>query len=367
MRARAFKDWVEKLFPSRYEVIIEQVIENASWIGRFGVWVYNAIQRNFPALHNIYFFIVEVFTGLHTSRVTYGGTYYRNLLRRVRPEVVFSVHDSTNRGYFDDAKAIMGNTVRCVTYCGEFSGGYGFSRNWVSLQADLFIARTHTTLDQAVRCGLPRERVTIFHKLLPPSSFESRIPSEQIEHVRSDLGLDPHKFTLFLATGGFGANHHLPFLRVLVNLADKVQVIAICGRNPDLFERVQAWSKRHPQLRLVLEGYSGRIHEYLQVAHAVVTRGGANTTMEALHYNCPILYDTMGGLMPQEQCTVRYFEKYSAARLIRKTRDLHSFISDWSTFSENYEHTRSAFARLNPLELPHTLIEQILKPSGSQQ
>ena len=47
---------------------------------------------------------------------------------------------------------------RCVTYCGEFSGGWGYSINWIEPSVDLYFSRTPTARDFAVRKGIPRER-----------------------------------------------------------------------------------------------------------------------------------------------------------------------------------------------------------------
>jgi processive 1,2-diacylglycerol beta-glucosyltransferase len=364
MRALAFAQWCRQLFGGTPEVRIEHVIEKGSLLGRFGVWVYNTIHRHCPVLHNVYFFIVEVFVFTHTRKVGFGGRYYRKILMDYRPELVFSVHDSTNRGYFEDARRVLGETVRCVTYCGEFSGGYGYSRNWVNPSADLFIARTERARRHAVKLGIPRGKSAVFHKLLPPACFEGRMPGgEKPEHLRQ-LGLDPDKFTLFLATGGYGANHHSSFLRALFPLSGKIQVIVICGRNQTVHEKLTRWSRAHPGFRIYIEGYSNRVSDFLQLADAVVTRGGANTTMEALHFACPLVYNALGGLMPQELCTVRYFLDRGAARLIRSSRDLVDVIDDWGDRGEAYERVRKAMAALHVEENPEDLVRLVLGESS---
>ena len=362
MRANAFAQWVRELHGDAVTVHIEQIIENSSWLGRFGVWVYNTIHRFCPVLHNIYFFIVEVFISSHSGRVSFGGSYYRRLLRELRPHLVFSVHDSTNRGYFEDAKRLLGKEVRCVTYCGEFSGGYGYSRNWINPEADLFVARTREALDFAIKLGISRERSMVFHKLLPPDSFEQDIPEEGKEQELRQLGLDPQKFTVFLATGGYGANHHLAFLKAILPLADQVQAIVICGRNRRIHDRLIRWSRQHSSLGTYIEGYSNRVADFLQLSDAIVTRGGANTTMEALHFGCPLLYNSLGGLMPQERCTVRYFLNKGAARIIRHPRDLLRILGQWGTFNPEYRSIQANLSSLHHEEDPRHLVRAVLGP-----
>lgn len=360
MRAIAFEKWIRTIHGHDAEIKIEQIIENASVLGRFGVWIYNSIQRFAPFLHNIYFFIVELLIFTHSKSVSFGGNYYRKLLQEYRPELILSVHDSTNRGYFEDAKRILGESVRCVTYCGEFSGGYGYSRNWISPAVDLFIARTSRARDYAVYLGLPRDKTAVFHKFLPPESFQKSLSAQSRDAYVTEIGLDPAKFTVFLATGGFGANHHVDFLNVMLPLADRVQVIVICGRNKKVLKRLIRWRSDHESLTCHVEGFSNKVAEFMQVADAVVTRGGANTTMEALHFECPMLYNSLGGLMPQEMCTVRYFLDAGAAALIRSARDLPKILQQWQDFGKPYESVKNRLRELHIEEDPRDLINLII-------
>ena len=361
MRALAFRKWIRKIHGESVDVRIEHIIEDSSMLGRFGVWVYNTIQRHAPILHNIYFFIVELFILTHGQSVSFGGRYYRNLIRSYRPDVILSVHDSTNHGYFQDAKRILGEQTRCVTYCGEFSGGYGYTRNWINPVADLFISRTHSAGIYAVKMGIPAKKLQVFHKFLPPDSFENRIPVESKGDYLKQLGLDPDRFTVFLATGGYGANHHLRFLKAISSLCERIQAIVICGRNQAVFEKLTKWKAANPDFTIYIEGYSTKVSDFMQVADAIVTRGGANTTMEALHFGCPILYDSLGGLMPQEKCTVRYFLDHGAAVLINNPSRLAQVLHEWQDFGPQYAGIKGNLDNLHQDEDPRDLVRMILE------
>ncbi len=361
MRARAFASWLRRLGRKDIEVRIEQVIENGSRLGAFGVWLYNTIQRYCPRVHNLYWFVVETLISSHGGGVSFGGRYYRKLLANYRPDMVFSVHDSTNRGYFEDAKKVLGESVVTVTYCGEWSGGYGYSKNWVSAAVDHFYARTEESLEYAHRLGLPPEKGKVFHKLLPPSVFQLTMAADAVADYRAnELGLDRDRFTVFLATGAFGANHHLPFLRSLLRLNQTIQVVVVCGRNQKIHQQLVGWQRRHPQMRLFVEGYSDRMTTLMQVSDAVVTRGGANTTMEALHIGCPIIYNGMGGLMPQETCTVRYFRKHGAAVFIRTPDQLARAVEHWMGKGASWQRAKDALEVLHWDENPEDFVQDVL-------
>lgn len=364
MRAQAVEEWIARLAGNTVAVHREQIIENSSALGRFGVWVYNTIQRYQPWLHNLYFFIVEGIVWTHRGRVSFGGRYYRRLLRQLQPHLILSLHDSTNRGYFEEARSILGTHVFCATYCGEFSGGFGYSRNWINPTADLFIARTEEARDFAVRKGMPRERTAVFRTLLPPAALAATLTEERKNALLHQLGFSRDRFTLFLATGGYGANHHRAFLRAVLALHRQLQVIVVCGRNQRAYRQLHGFSQQHPDLPMHLEGYSNRVHQFLQIADAVVSRGGANTTMEALHFQCPLLYDAIGGLMPQERCTTRFVVARGAGCLLQRPSDLARRLELWLRGDAEFRRIRDALARLAVKEDPATRISSLLNTSG---
>jgi len=361
MRAQAFVDWVQALYGESVDVRREQIIENSSWLGAFGVWVYNVIQRRAPWLHQIYWHIVEVFISSHAQSVSFGGRYYRKLLASYRPHVVFSVHDSTNRGYFADARAVLGaQNVQCVTYCGEYGGGAGFSKNWVDPTADLFLARTAEARDYAVQLGMPRDKTALLTAFLPPRFFDTAGDDFSRAKGLTDIGLEEGRFTIFLATGGYGANHHRRFLAALKPLAEKVQVIVVCGRNLGAHRRVQKWLLKHQDFPVHLEAYSKRMRRYLRLADVIVTRGGANTTTEALQVGCPVLFNTLGGIMPQESLTIQALKKRADAPILRKPEDLAQHVQTWLAEPAAFAAYQAKWRAQQDAQTPQAVVTQIV-------
>ena len=126
-RAEAFAEWCFQLYRHDVDVRIEQMLEKSSVVNRTGVSLYNRIQRAAPWLHKIFYTLVELLSYLNRRNVTFGAGYYLQVLRDYKPHLVFSVHDCLNRGYFQLARKTLGlEKVRCATYCGEFSGGWGY-------------------------------------------------------------------------------------------------------------------------------------------------------------------------------------------------------------------------------------------------
>jgi processive 1,2-diacylglycerol beta-glucosyltransferase len=161
MRARAFAEWAQAEPQFGITVESHRPLEESHGLYAFGVETYNWIQRTAPRLHHLYFNFLEVASVIRSARPL-GADRFRAVLERTRPDVVLSVHDSLNHTFFDFARSVLGrDRVRCVTYCDELHGGYGFSRHWVNPAADLFIGVVPETCEAAARWGMAPEKTLI--------------------------------------------------------------------------------------------------------------------------------------------------------------------------------------------------------------
>lgn len=360
-RAEAFAEWCFQLYRHDVEVRIEQMLEQSSIVNRVGVRLYNRIQRSAPWVHKLFYALVELLSFINRRNVVFGHHYYVDVLQRYRPHLVFSVHDCLNRGYFPVARAILGaDRVRCATYCGEFSGGWGYSRNWIEPSVDLYFSRTATARDFAVKRGIPAGRTRVRGSLMHPRAYlEVMNPAERRTFLTKRLGLDPDRFTVFLATGGNGAHNHFALLPALLRHADRVQAIAICGRNKQAFNELVQWRAEHPEFNCFVEGYSEMVHLLLQVSEMIVTRGGTTTCAKALHFGCPIVFNAFGGIMPQEELTWKFFRNGAGCRKIENSADFAAIIDEWVDKPAAYLVARRNFLRVRYEEDPTILIDEL--------
>ncbi len=361
-RAQAFAEWAFELYRHKVDVRIEQLLEKSSVVGRWGVDFYNWIQKRAPWLHHPYYLFVEGLSIINRDSVSFGKGYYRKLLRDYRPHLIFSVHDCLNRGYFEVARHELGaSNVRCTTYCGEFSGGYGYSRNWVDKTVDLYFSRTPTARDYALKLGLPPERARVRgHLMRPRSHHDVFMPETRRGYMEETLGLRSDRFTVLLGTGGNGANNHMELLPVLAEFADRVQAIVVCGRNARTYAEAVHWRAQHPEFSCFIDGYTDEMHRLLQVSDAIVTRGGTTTCAKALHFRCPIIFNAFGSIMPQESLTVKYFEQGGGCAIIDSAAGLRGVMEQWIRQPGAYDQVRRNFEALRYEEDPVVLIHELI-------
>lgn len=361
-RAEAFAEWCFQLYQHQVDVRIEQMLEKSSPVNKSGVAFYNWIQRRAPILHTGFYTLVEGLSIINTRRVSFGAAYYEEVLKEFQPHLIFSVHDCLNRGYFQLARKVLGSTrVRCATYCGEFSGGWGYSRNWIEPSVDLYISRTVTARDFALKLGIAPERALVRGSMMQPRSYLEIVPPGGRGDFRMHkLGLRPDLFTVFLATGGNGANNHLELLQVLLHHSERCQAIIICGRNKELYNQLVHWRSQHPEFICHIQGYSDEVHLLMQASDVIITRGGTTTCAKALHFRCPIIFNAFGGIMPQERLTWKFFRNGAASRKIEIALDFAAIMSAWMEDPSLYWRERDAFVALRYEEDPTVVIRELV-------
>jgi len=358
--AYATAAWCRQLYGSDVEVIIEHALEDSHPFYKYGVDFYNFIQRRMPWFHHIYYNVVELIEVLNFGTVGLGRDYYIRLLEEVRPHAVLSVMDCLNRGYFELAKARLGAAVKCATYCTEFAGGYGFSRNWVNPRGDYFLGRTQEATTGALRSGMAPERALTVGHWAPPSFYAPPMSDvEKATYLRENLQLDPGVFTLLLSTGGAGAQNHAAILRSLFPLGKRIQVIALCGRDAQSKASLDAWVGQAPFAAKTLP-FTDAMPKLLQVSSAVVARAGATTAGEALLCNCPIIFNAIGLMMPQELPTWRYFRKHGIGFAASRAEQVRQIVEQWVSRPADVAELRQRMQIVRCLTTPQLALDKLL-------
>jgi processive 1,2-diacylglycerol beta-glucosyltransferase len=362
--AAAAREWCARLFGGRVRVRIAHILEESHPLCRAGVEFYNMIQRRAPWAHHLYYNLLELPGMPGSSSVGPGRAHVERVLREAAPAAVLSVHDCLNRGHFALARRMAGPGAgpRCATFCAEFGGGYGFSRNWVDPAADFFFARTEEAGAAAVGLGLPTERVLRAGHWAPPAFYGPPMePEARTAFVGRELGLESGRFTLLLSTGGAGAQNHAALLRALRPLAGGIQVVALCGRDEHGRRWLEAGAAREVGFPVRVLGFSGEMVRLLDACDAVVARAGATTAGEALLRGCPVVFNALGGMMPQELPTWRWFRDRALGARIFRPEGLASVVRRWLEDPSAHKRLKEAMARHRDTTPPEAALRRLLE------
>lgn len=363
MRAQALKSWAESPEGSRFglQVDIHQALESTHGLYGFGVNLYNRIQQFWPKLHHIYFNFLE-HACLHDSAgKIWGRDRFIDQVRSVRPDLIVSTHAHLNHGFFELARwALPRESPKCVTYCGELSGGYGFSRHWVNPKADLFIGAVEETCDAASIQGMGDARNWVGGFLLDPSFYrETMDESARTVYLEEEFGFRADRFTLVLSTGANGANNHIRALNALYEAKVYPQVVALCGRKKETIRAIEAWCRDHPLLPVRALPFYDRMSVLLDAASAVVARSGTGTTSEAILRRCPLIFNGVGGVMPQECITVKYCRKNGIGTLLERTHHLPGILREWIRNPSSRQAMVDSMDRVRPTRHPLDILAKL--------
>jgi processive 1,2-diacylglycerol beta-glucosyltransferase len=199
--------------------------------------------------------------------------------------------------------------------------------------------------------------------MLNPDFWGQPIDTAERERIfREELHLDPSRFTLILATGANGANNHISTLDRFSDAQVHPQVIALCGKNEKARRNIEAWAQSHQQIPVCALGYQTRMRRIMECADAIFARPGTGTTSEAILAGLPIIFNGIGGVMPQEIITTRYCAKFFESNIIRRAADLPVLIRAWMSDAARVQAIREGVVKARPAgKHPVDILERLTR------
>ncbi|HLI00350.1 MAG TPA: glycosyltransferase [Acidimicrobiales bacterium] len=107
------------------------------------------------------------------------------------------------------------------------------------------------------------------------------------QEARKLLDLDQDAYIVLVTGGAWGLGGMSEAARSLAQADTGVQVLAVCGKNTELFKELQAL--RLPEERLRVFGYIKNMHEMMAAVDVVITNGAGSTVLEALCTPRPVI------------------------------------------------------------------------------
>jgi processive 1,2-diacylglycerol beta-glucosyltransferase len=124
--------------------------------------------------------------------------------------------------------------------------------------------------------GIPDETVHITGIPVNPVFEEEKSKRE----MRVNLGLDSDRITILVSAGGFGVGPVESMVQTLQNIQHPVQIVVICGRNPQLEQRLKKiQNTRHP---MKVIGFTKEMDRWMAASDLLVGKAGGLTSSEAL-------------------------------------------------------------------------------------
>ena len=129
--------------------------------------------------------------------------------------------------------------------------------------------------------GIPANKIAVSGIPIDPVFTRHKNKTE----MRRKHGLVLDRTTILLSAGGFGVGSIETLLAALLHLQSSAQVVAVCGRNVELKERLAKLAPRMPpDSRVIIKpfGYTQEMDELMAASDLVLGKPGGLTTCEAL-------------------------------------------------------------------------------------
>jgi processive 1,2-diacylglycerol beta-glucosyltransferase len=254
-------DYTNKLFRNLYTKAYLDLVNTTPDL--FG-WLYDRLDKPWKSDR-----LLLAFDKLNTRPLV-------RLLREYRPEILICTHflpseiisllKARERLAYRQAIVVTDFDAHAMWLCNHYE--------------HYFVALDETRVYLTV-LGIPAEKVSVTGIPIDPVFAQAK----DKRAMRDKHGLKQDRATILVSAGGFGVGPIDTLIRSLLQLRNKAQVIAICGRNQELKGRLDHIAARLASdnpVALKVVGYTMEMDELMAASDLVLGKPGGLTTSEAL-------------------------------------------------------------------------------------
>lgn len=355
--AAAIVAGVQKFFQGHsYAVRVVRAIEESYQGTKKLVKLYNWVLRHKQHWMKYLYWAVNRFRP-ETREFFYKRTvgYVKDLFERWCPHVVVSVHPLTQHAIARVLKELgLADKIPLITVVTDPC--YGFWRGWACDDVRLYLVASEEARQQLIDYGVAPERIKISGMPIHPKFHHTDELAARA--ARLALGLDPHKFTVFINAGWVGGGNIPRIYRELARADLDVQAIFLAGQNEELrldAEKVALKAK----FPIKVIGYSENIEQLMSAASVMVSKLGGLTTYEAFACRVPIIADTTTEPMPQEAGAAQMIARRGAGVLLTRTADIVPVVRQMLEDTKHYAAMRAAAFAMAIPNATRNIVEEI--------
>lgn len=152
---------------------------------------------------------------------------------------------------------------------------------WLCHHYEQYFVALEETKVHLAKIGIPAEKITVTGIPIDPVFSENKDKFA----MRKKFGLAQDKLTIMVSAGGFGVGNIEHLLLALSELTTPSQIIAICGKNEDLknkLEKIAIEKLNNERVSFLPIGFTKQMDEYMSASDLIVGKPGGLTTSEAL-------------------------------------------------------------------------------------
>jgi len=279
------------------------------------------------------------------------------LRARPRPAAVVSVMPNFN-GILRDAIARSHPGVPLLVVLTDLAD-YP-PRFWIEPGIDRVVVATAEAEGQAGQIGVPPARVSRVSGMVLHPRFYRCAETAAREGVRRELGIGKDRFAVMMLFGGKGSPEMQPLAERLLAADPALHLIAVCGENPRLLERLAAL-EGEAKGRLTRLGFTDRVAELLAASDLLVTKPGPGSLAEAFHQQVPVVLVRNLHTIPQERFNTDFVRAQGLGRVVRHWREIPAAVLALHRDPAELSAIRERLAALPPNRAVYETIDLIAR------
>jgi 1,2-diacylglycerol 3-beta-galactosyltransferase len=234
--------------------------------------------------------------------------------REHRPGMVVSLVPNLDRALGESlARALPGVPfVTILTDIADYPPHF-----WMERQVQHFICGSAKAVEQARAMGHADDKVhRVSGMILNPRFYEiAPLSAEERAAARAKLGFDPAKPVGLVLFGGEGS----AAMREIARRLPDRQLLAICGKNAKLREKLQNMPRTAP---MFVEGFTKDVPRYMQLAEYFIGKPGPGSISEAVAMRLPVIVERNAWTLPQERYNAEWVREMGVGTVLPNFRGI---------------------------------------------
>lgn len=253
----------------------------------------------------------------------------RELWDREQPDMVVSVIPHFNRAIFESLPGAA-PFVTVLTDIADWPPHF-----WIERQPQYLVCGSQRAWEQARAMGHPESRIFRTSGMV----LNPRFYDEVDKPVEKLPGFDPELPTGLIMFGGQGSTVMYDIVRRLEKCP--VQLIALCGRNRKVAERLRALPPRAH--RIHVEEFTTEVARFMRAADFLIGKPGPGTISEAFAMKLPVIIECNAWTLPQERYNTEWVREEGLGIVVPSFRRVGEAVNRL-LHPENYRRMRANVA-----------------------
>lgn len=278
--AQTLKKYMGENYPEENVEIIDWLKYINPMVDKVVIGSYMGTLKTSPIIYEKLYDIAEKEEGISDISRTINrplALIMERLIKKNNPEVVVCTHPFPLE-VICRLKVKKNITCKIVSLLTDFAP-HNF---WIRDGVDYYIIPHEDLIHEMVHKGVERRKICHFG--IPID--ENFLKSFDIASIRDAMELKD-KTTLLLMGGSLGLGEMKKVFGKLLDSSLDIQLIAVCGKNKKLKEKLEAIASKSLKPVHIL-GYTSKIPQLMAVSDLLITKPGGLTISEAMTMKLPI-------------------------------------------------------------------------------